>query len=90
MYKESVMAIHVQDKEADRLLRDFAKRRGVGITEAIKVAVRDAEKSEKESVEGMRRRIEPILAQIRAARNGAPFSMEDDKAFMDEMWGETD
>ena len=84
------MAIHVQDKEADRMLRDFARRRGVGITEAIKVAVRDAEKSEKKSVEDMRRRVEPILAQVRAARNGAPFSMEDDKAFMDEMWGEND
>lgn len=84
------MAIHVQDKEADRMLRDFAKRRGVGITEAIKVAVRDAEKSETKSLEEMQRRIEPILAQVRAARNGTPFSMEEDKAFMDEMWGEDD
>jgi antitoxin VapB len=84
------MAIHVQDKEADRMLRDFAQRHGVGITEAIKLAVRGAEKSERKSVEELRRRIEPILAQVRAARNGTVFSEEEDKAFMDDMWGEND
>lgn len=78
------MAIHVQDKEADRMLRDFAKRRGVGITEAIKVAVRDAEKSETKSLEEMQRRIEPILAQVRAHRKGGTF--EDAMKFIDENW----
>ena len=84
------MAIHVQDKEADRMLREFARRRGVGITEAIKLAVKGAEKSEQKSAEELRRRIEPILAQVRAARKGAVFSEEEDKAFMDDMWGEND
>jgi len=84
------MAIHIQDKEADRMLREFARRRGVGITEAVKLAVKGAEKSDQKSVEELRRRIEPILAQVRAARNGAKFSEEEDKAFMDEMWGEND
>lgn len=84
------MAIHVQDKEADRMLREFARRRGAGITEAIKLAVKGAEKSERKSVEDMRRRIEPILAQARAARNNEKFSEEDEKAFMDDMWDEND
>jgi antitoxin VapB len=84
------MAIHVQDKEADRMLREFAQRRGVGITEAIKLAVRGAEKSEQKSVEELRRRIEPVLAQVRAARKDMNFSEEDEKAFMDDMWGEND
>jgi antitoxin VapB len=84
------MAIHVQDKEADRMLREFARRRGVGITEAIKLAVKGAEKSDRKSVEELRRRIEPILTQVRAARNDAKFSEEEDKAFMDDMWGEND
>lgn len=84
------MAIHVQDKVADRMLRDFARRRGVGITEAIKLAVTDADRAGQKDVEDLRRRIEPILAQVRAARNGVPFSAKDDKAFMDEMWGEDD
>ena len=84
------MAIHVQDKEADRMLREFAQRRGVGITEAIKLAVRGAEKSDRKSVEELRRRIEPILAQVRAARKDMNFSEEDEKAFMDDMWGEND
>jgi hypothetical protein len=78
------MAIHVQDKEADRMLRDFAQRHGVGITEAIKLAVRGAEKSEKKSVEDMRRRIEPILAQVRAHRKEGSF--EDAMKFIDENW----
>ena len=84
------MAIHVQDKEADRMLREFARRRGVGITEAIKLAVKGAEKSDRKKVEELQRRIEPILAQVRAARNGTKFSEEEDKAFMDDMWGEND
>jgi antitoxin VapB len=84
------MAIHVQDKEADRMLREFARRRGVGITEAIKLAVKGAEKSDLKSVEELRRRIEPILAQVRAARNSTKFSEEEEKAFMDDMWGEND
>jgi hypothetical protein len=84
------MAIHVQDKEADQMLRDFARRRGVGITEAIKLAVKGAEKGEQKSVEELQRRIEPILEQVRAARNDAKFSEEEEKAFMDDMWGEND
>ncbi len=84
------MAIHVQDKEADRMLRDFARRRGVGITEAIKLAVKGAEQSDRKSVEELRRRIDPIQAQVRAARKGTKFSEEEDKAFMDDMWGEND
>lgn len=82
------MAIHVQDKEADRLVREFARRRGVGITAAIKLAIKEATGKERQGAETLRRKIEPILQQIRAARNGKKFSADEDKAFMDEMWGE--
>ncbi|HVW56485.1 MAG TPA: type II toxin-antitoxin system VapB family antitoxin [Rhizobiaceae bacterium] len=78
------MAIHVQDKEADRMLREFARRRGVGITEAIKLAVKGAEKSDRKSVEELRRRIEPILAQVRPYRTEGSF--EEAMKFIDDNW----
>jgi antitoxin VapB len=84
------MAIHVQDHEADRMIREFAKRRGVGITAAIKLAISEAERREKESGRALMRRIEPVLEKVRAARKGRMFAAEEDKAFMDEMWGEND
>lgn len=81
------MAIHVQDKETDALVREFARRRGVGITAAIKLAIEEANTRERQGGHALKRRIEPILKQIRAARK-SKFSAEEDKAFMDEMWGE--
>ncbi len=81
------MAIHVQDEETDRLVREFARRRGVGITAAIKLAVTEATVIERRSGEELRRRIAPILDEVRAHRK-TTYSAEDDKAFMDEMWGE--
>jgi len=84
------MAIHVQDDEADRMVREFARRRGVGITAAIKLAIHEAGARDAESGEALMRKIEPILKQIRASRDGRKFSAEEDKAFMDEMWGEND
>lgn len=82
------MAIHVQDDEADRMVREFARRRGVGITAAIKLAIREAEREERQGGEALLRRLEPILRQVREARKGRTFSSADDKAFMDGMWGE--
>jgi hypothetical protein len=72
------------------MIREFAKRRGVGITAAIKLAISEAERREKESGRALMRRIEPVLEKVRAARKGRKFSAEEDKAFMDEMWGEND
>jgi antitoxin VapB len=84
------VAIHVQDKEADRMLREFARRRGVGLTEAVKLAINEAEAGENERLRALKQKIEPILQQVRAARKDRKFSEEEDKAFMDEMWGESD
>ena len=81
------MALHIQDKETDRLVREFAHRRGVGITDAVRVAVEEATRHEVKDIDALRRRIEPILEQVRAAKK-RKFSPKEDKAFMDEMWGE--
>lgn len=81
------MAIHVQDAETDWLVRDFAKRRGVGITAAIKLAIHEASRNENLTVDMLSAQLEPIWEQLRRRRQ-APF--EGDKAFMDEGWGEPD
>lgn len=80
------MAIHVQDEEADWLVREFARRRGLGITAAIKQAIKEASENEAQSVDALSRKIEPILEEIRV-RKPRGFG-ESDKAFMDELWGE--
>lgn len=79
------MAIHVQDDETDWLVREFARRRGIGITAAIKLAIEEATGLERQGVDALAQRIEPILEQIRSRRTSG---FQDDKAFMDEMWGE--
>lgn len=84
------MAIHVQDEEADWLLREFARRRGLGLTAAIKVAVREASQHEDNQVEAFMARIGPVLdrARTRKALQSDAARRVDDKQFMDEMWGE--
>lgn len=78
------MAIHVQDEETDWLVRDFAKRRKIGITEAIKVAVREADEREERNFEEYKRRIEPILERMRACQEKGSF--EEAMKFIDENW----
>ncbi|MBE7185777.1 MAG: type II toxin-antitoxin system VapB family antitoxin [Methylobacterium mesophilicum] len=36
------MVLHVKDDRTDWLVREFARRRGLGITEAIRTAVEEA------------------------------------------------
>lgn len=33
------MAFHIRDEETDTLVRELARRKGVGLTEAVKLAV---------------------------------------------------
>jgi len=84
------MAIHVQDDEADWLLRDFARRRGLGLTAAIKAAVRDATRFESSKADDFITRVKPVIdrARTRKAQSGLGNHPVNDKAFMDEMWGE--
>lgn len=84
------MAIHVQDEETDRLVREFARRRGVGITAAIKIAVTEAGGRDAQAVADFMARIKPVIDRARERRGSARFDAEDDKRFMDEMWGEVD
>lgn len=78
------MAIHVEDAEADWLLREFARRRGLGITDAIKVAVQEASEREARNLAEYRRRIQPIVEQMRTYRKEGSF--EEAMRFIDENW----
>lgn len=80
------MAIHVQDAETDWLVREFARRRGLGITEAIRVAVQEAGAREELRLEEYRRKIEPIIEQMREYRTQGGF--EEAMNFIDENWGD--
>jgi antitoxin VapB len=85
------MAIHVRDPETDALVRELARRRGIGITEAIREAVDEALKSERagktEDDRGvsLRERLKPLLDKVDALpRTG----LAADKQFYDELWGQ--
>jgi antitoxin VapB len=85
------VAIHVRDPETDALVRELARRRGIGITEAIREAVDEALKSERPLVAVEEReaalweRLKPLLDKVDALpRTGLTV----DKQFYDELWGQ--
>lgn len=57
----------------------------MGITAAIRLAVQEATAKEISAGEALGRRIEPLVARVRAKKVPETVS---DKEFMDEMWGE--
>jgi antitoxin VapB len=78
------MAFHIRDAETDALVRKLAAREGLGLTEAVKQAVRDklaAKESEKPLLEEVRE----IQQEIRRYR---PTGRKADKAFFDELSGD--
>lgn len=77
------MAFHVRDREADSLVRELARKRGVGLTEAVKLAVR-AELM-READDGFLADVRAIQAQVAAlGRSG----LKADKAFFDDLSGQ--
>ncbi len=79
------MPFHVRDFEADSLVRELARKRGVGLTEAVKIAVR---------AELMRDEAKDRLTKVReiqdriAARGRT--GLVADKAFFDDLSGQGD
>ncbi|WP_304170838.1 type II toxin-antitoxin system VapB family antitoxin [Phenylobacterium aquaticum] len=80
------MAFHVRDPETDTLVRELARKRGVGITDAIKLAVA-AELERVGEAPSQMDRIREIQARI-AERGRTGFVA--DKAFFDWLSGEED
>ena len=78
------MAFHIRDEETDTLVRELARRKGVGLTEAVKLAVRrelNAQK-EQEPLSVKFRRIADRIAQY------PDTGVELDKRFFDELSGQ--
>jgi len=84
------MVIHVKDAETDRLVRELARSRGVGITEAIREAVAEAIETDRNAVKArssrpLVERLKPLFERL----DRLPRPPEsDDKAFFDDLWGE--
>ncbi len=78
------MPFHVRDQETDALVRELARRRGVGLTEAVKQAV-NAE---------LRRdtRETPLQERLKALQDKVlsrpATGLEADKAFYDSLEGD--
>lgn len=84
------MVIHVKDVETDRLVRQLARMRGMGITEAIREAAREAIASDNLRVrdEGrlpLHQQLQPVLQRLDRLPRA---TVETDKAYFDELWGE--
>jgi antitoxin VapB len=79
------MPFHVRDPETDTLVRELARRKGVGLTEAIKQAV-GAELA-REVADARLAKVREIQARIAArGRSG----LKADKAFFDDLSGQGD
>ena len=79
------MSFHVRDPKTDALVRELARKRGVGLTEAIRDAV-DAELRRVES-DTMLDKVHALQAEIaKRPRSG----LKADKAFFDWLSGQED
>lgn len=85
------MAIHIRDPQTDALVREVARRRGIGLTDAIKevfeeVLTRD-QQADRAKADALRARLKPLLAAVDAMpRSGSKV----DKSFFDDLSGEGD
>lgn len=77
------MAFHVRDSETDTLVRQLAKEEGVGLTEAVKLAVRDRLEARKAAVP-LRERLKKITQEIASMPETG---LKADKAFFDDLSG---
>lgn len=79
------MAFHVRDKETDTLVRELARKRGVGLTEAVKQAVRtELDRKEDE----VARKLAAMKAISDEVASWPRTGLRADKAFFDELSGD--
>ncbi|WP_395708208.1 type II toxin-antitoxin system VapB family antitoxin [Reyranella sp.] len=78
------MAFHVRDAETDALVRELAAKHKIGLTEAVRMAVRNELQREQEAVP-----LKVRIAALRAEVLKRPATgLEADKAFFDDLSGE--
>lgn len=75
------MALHIRDKEADRLIRTLAERRGIPLTEAVKTAARNELERDARKPD-LWERLQPLLDTVDARGSTGH---EADKAFYDDL-----
>lgn len=78
------MPLHIRDEVTSQLVRTLARRRGIGLTEAVKTAVENELKREADA--------SPLVERIAALRQSVlalrPTGETADKAFFDALSGE--
>jgi len=80
------MPFHIRDAKTDDLVRELARRRNCGLTEAVKQAVA-AELQREETKIPLRERVRPVQSLFRSfPRTG----LSTDKAFYDSLNDERD
>lgn len=79
------MPFHVRDAEADALVRQYAEDNRVGITEAIKLAVRRARAADDKARAEKLARMRTVSDRVAALPDTG---LKVDKAFFDEMSGD--
>ena len=77
------MPFHVRDEETDSLVRALARREGIGLTDAVKLAVRH-ELASGQDQPPLREKLRAIAKEIAALPDTGA---EADKAFFDELSG---
>jgi antitoxin VapB len=77
------MAFHVRDKQTDALVRELARRKQIGLTEAVRMAV-GAELKRLGDERPLRRRLHDIADEIAAYPDTGAKA---DKTFFDELSG---
>jgi antitoxin VapB len=80
------MSVHIRDRETEALVRALARRRGCGLAEAVKLAVRrELERDEPNP---------PMIEQIRAIQREIAArprtGLKADKTFFDNLSGDFD
>ncbi|MCF8505106.1 MAG: type II toxin-antitoxin system VapB family antitoxin [Caulobacter sp.] len=79
------MPFRVRDEETDTLVRELARREGVGLTEAVKLAVKDRLDQKDEAVARKLAAMRAISDKIaRLPETG----LKADKAFFDQLSGD--
>lgn len=79
------MAFHVRDQTTDTLVRELALKRGVGLGEAVKLAVEaDLERLKQEKAERLRR----VIAVTDEIDSWPRTGLKADKAFFDDLSGD--
>lgn len=79
------MPFHVRDPETDTLVRQLARLKGLGLTETVKLAVREELTREAQAIP-LRDKIAALRAEVMAH---PATGLEADKAFFDDLSGQT-